>query len=147
MDQNVNKYRIQLRSKKWWWPLFAYCVDLSVQQSWHLIRATSGAKEPELLDQTQAGRKGELDLLAVRRSIARVYLARTSRTKPGRPQNFNLSLDKRVSLDVRFDKTDHLIEPWNTQLRCAACGMKTKHRFSKCKVGVHDRCFIHYHTK
>ena len=63
MDHNVDMYRISLRSKKLWWPLFAFCVDVSIQQAWHLYRATPAAETKPL------------DPLVVRRSIARVYLA------------------------------------------------------------------------
>ena len=67
MDQNVELYRTGICSKKWWWPVFVYCLDLAVQQSWYLYRATeSGKTEP-------------LDLLGIRRAIANVYLARSRR--------------------------------------------------------------------
>ena len=42
-DQNIGKYRTVIRCKKWWWPLFSYCLDLSVQQAWHLYRSTNAA--------------------------------------------------------------------------------------------------------
>ena len=32
MDQNVEKYRTAIRSKKWCWPILGHCVDLCVQQ-------------------------------------------------------------------------------------------------------------------
>ena len=74
MDHNVDKYHISIRSKKWWWPLFAFCVDVSIQQAWHLYRAAPAAET-------------RLDLLVLRRSIARVYLARVTQTSSfGRPR-------------------------------------------------------------
>ena len=27
MDQNLGLYRIAIRTKKWWWPLFAFLVE------------------------------------------------------------------------------------------------------------------------
>ena len=124
----------QLDFKKWWWPLFAYCVDMCVQQAWHLYHATELAiDEP-------------LDLLAFRRSIAWVYLARGPRhVIIGRPRGFASSAN-RVPEQIWFDRLDHLVQPWATQLKCACCEMKTNHRCSKCKVGIHDRCFIQLHT-
>lgn len=56
-DQNVDKYRIAIRSKKGWGSLFAYCLDLCIQQAWHLYRATEAAKD------------NSLDLLAIRRRV------------------------------------------------------------------------------
>ena len=33
MDQNIGAYMINIRSKKWWWPLFRFCVDLAVNNA------------------------------------------------------------------------------------------------------------------
>ena len=75
-DQNIVKYRTVIQCKEWWWPLFSYCLDLSVQQAWHLYRSTNAAKD------------NPLDLLAIRRGIVRVYLARARPVAPGRPRGF-----------------------------------------------------------
>ena len=32
MDENVENYRMGVWSKKWWWPVFAFAVDASLQQ-------------------------------------------------------------------------------------------------------------------
>ena len=37
-DQNVGAYRISMHTKKWWWPFFAFAVDVSVQNGWLLYR-------------------------------------------------------------------------------------------------------------
>ncbi|XP_070198852.1 piggyBac transposable element-derived protein 3-like [Littorina saxatilis] len=134
MDQNIENYRVSIRSKKWWWPLFMYCLDLSIQQAWHLYRQTDTSSE-----------KG-LDLLAFRRAVAKVYLAR-ARSRPDAGRGRPASLDKRLPTAVRFDRTDHLITPWPTQLRCSHCCLKTKHKFLKCQTPVHDRCFKDFHTE
>ena len=34
MDQNIGAYRISIRSGKWWWPLFAYLLDVAMQNAW-----------------------------------------------------------------------------------------------------------------
>lgn len=133
-DQNVGTYRTVIRCKKWWWPIFSYCLDLSIQQAWHLYR------------ETDAARGNPLDLLAIRRTVARVYLSRAGHAGPGRPTGF-VSLDRRVLPEVRFDRLDHLVQSWPTQLRCGSCGKKTMRRCAKCKVGLHDMCFQQYHTR
>lgn len=134
LDQNVDKYRIGIRSKKWWWAIFAYCIDVCVQQAWHLYRGTTGAREQPL------------DLLGVRRAIVQVYLARGRRNvSPGRPRGRPASLSKRCPDDVRLDRIDHMITTNNTQRRCVFCGMKTKRACAKCNVALHDRCFRPFH--
>lgn len=47
VDQNIAKY-ISIRSKRWWWPVFMYCVDMAVQQIWHLYRAIAASRQSPL---------------------------------------------------------------------------------------------------
>ena len=65
MDQNIGAYMINIRSKKWWWPLFRFGVDLAVNNAFQLYR----------LQPLQQGEK-QLDLLGFRRKIVKVYHAR-----------------------------------------------------------------------
>ncbi|KAK3881154.1 hypothetical protein Pcinc_014380 [Petrolisthes cinctipes] len=37
-DQQVSAYRIRMRSKKWWWPIFAWSVNAQVINAWQLYR-------------------------------------------------------------------------------------------------------------
>jgi len=37
-DQNISTYRISIRSKKWWWALFAWIPDMVLQNCWILYR-------------------------------------------------------------------------------------------------------------
>lgn len=62
MDQNIQCYRIGLRCKKWWWQLFAYHVDVAVQNGWLLYR------------QTPAHDMQPMSLLQFRRSIVQTYV-------------------------------------------------------------------------
>ena len=36
MDQNVSKYRIAMRGKKWYWCLISYTLDISINNAWQL---------------------------------------------------------------------------------------------------------------
>ena len=38
LDQNASAYMIGLRTKKWWWPIFRYCLDLSANNAYQLYR-------------------------------------------------------------------------------------------------------------
>ena len=35
-DQNISSYTLGNRSKKWWWPVFWFCLDLSVNNAYQL---------------------------------------------------------------------------------------------------------------
>ena len=38
LDKNISSYMIGQRSKKWWWPVFRFCLDLSVNSAYQLYR-------------------------------------------------------------------------------------------------------------
>ena len=44
MDQNILAYRITIRSRKWWWPLFSYLLQVAMQNAWLVYRMTDAAK-------------------------------------------------------------------------------------------------------
>lgn len=134
LDKQVSLYRIRIRSKKWWWPLFTQLIDICVVNTWRLYQIAYPQQNASLLD--------------VRRKIVLAYLCKTTSSAPKRPgpQNSKL-LGGRVSLDVRFDGQGHLVVPIKTQRRCALCGKKTKRICGKCDVPLHDVCFLPFHTK
>ena len=130
----MEDYRSGIRSKKWWWSLMLYCLDVTVQQAWHHYRTL-----PESLVFPK-------DLLYVRREIAKVWLMKLQKPTLTKRGGKYPAIDKRVPPEIRFDRQDHWIEPIEKQARCASCGMKTRQRCIKCAVGLHDRCFIAFHV-
>ena len=50
MDQNIAAYMINIRNKKWWWPLFRFCDDLAVNNGFQLYRLQPLQQGPKLLD-------------------------------------------------------------------------------------------------
>lgn len=136
MDQNVSQYRIGVRSKKWWWPLFAFLPDVVIQNAWHIYRKSPAAEHQPL------------NLLQFRRAIVHSYVMKyRSRLDIGRPVGRSRPLDERLPTDVRYDGIHHYIDPITTQRRCALCGMKVKTVCCKCAVPLHDRCFRQFHCK
>lgn len=136
MDQNISTYRISIRSKKWWWPLFAYMPDVAMQNAWLLYRKSS------------ATLTRPMDLLQFRREVCQVYLTRYAyRSNIGRPMRQQVCLDRRVLADVRFDGREHYPECSLTQLRCGSCRGKSKYKCTKCHVGLHIQCFVSYHSQ
>ena len=133
-DQNIAKYRISVRSKKWWWPVFAYCVDLAVQQTWHLYRAKEASKQVPL------------DLLGIRRATVAVFLAQGRRqVRLGRPLGRPKSLSKRVPDEVRLDGLNHYAQS-STEARCAFCKNRCRAKCSKCDIALNRECFEVFHT-
>jgi len=139
MDQNVGSYRITIRSKKWWWPLFIHMVDVSVQNAFYLYKRSSAYCHLRL------------DLLGFKREIVRVYSQRYAQRT-----NVGVLVDRaqrsggwRVSAEVRLDRLDHLPK----QKQCDVCKKKANFVCQKCTsggapVGLHPKdCFLRYHTE
>lgn len=127
-DQNINNYRISIRGKKWWWSLFTWMLDASVQNAWSLARQ----KRPKL---TQ---------LRFRRNLVKAYF--NAHKNP--PMNVGR---KRIVTDVlRLDRTGHFPRRTlnNKQRRCAGskCKSTIRQECSKCNVGLCIDCFQTYHT-
>lgn len=55
-NQTVNNYRIRIRGKKWWWPLFTQMINMTVANAWRIYQLTGDSR---------------LDLLSFTRIIAR----------------------------------------------------------------------------
>ena len=131
--QKLSDYRIQIRSNKWWWALFANRKDVAMHNAWLLYRLSdSFVSRP-------------LDLLEFRREVCQIYLQRFAKREPmGRPV-LHGALDTLVHREVRLDGTNHFPQRHATQLRCAKCGLKVKTKCTKCDVGLHIDCFASYH--
>lgn len=135
MDQNIAQYRMSIRTKKWWWPLFAFLPEAAMQNAWHLYRISEHAET------------SPLDFLAFRREVCKVYFMRGPKRQAGRPYRYTGAIDKRVPCDVRYDNQGHMITVNPTQRRCALCKRKTTRKCVKCNVGLHDKCFVQFHRQ
>ena len=129
MDQNVSKYRIAIRGKKWYACIVTYCIDVAINNAWQLHKVCEG--------------KDAMDILAFRRSIARFYLKRYADPpcsgKRGRPRN--------RPNEARYDMHAHWVVPHSVQTHCAHCHMKTTTRCEKCDRGLYVKCFKEYHIQ
>lgn len=128
MDQAIAAYRIGIRGKKWYWPIFTWLIDVAMHNAWYL------------------GRKNcQISALEFRREIVQAYLIKykTNIKIPGR-----ISLKRNILPDVRFDRIDHFVISCNRR-RCAGLGCKSFGRTmcQKCDVGLCINCFASYHTK
>ncbi|XP_023567857.1 piggyBac transposable element-derived protein 1 [Octodon degus] len=50
MDQSISKYRVTLRSRKWYSTLVSYMIDAAMSNAWHLHRLSHPSSSLELLD-------------------------------------------------------------------------------------------------
>lgn len=138
MDQNLNCYRIGVRSKKWYWPLVTWMLDVVLQNSWILYKKTNNSK---------------ISLLEFKREVANTYLKRYGKPPkgPGRSASPLSSNDNRVPNELRYDRLGHFVghNEGNKKRRCAlrTCTSIIRTICVKCNVGLCIDCFVLYHTR
>ena len=134
MDQNVNRYRVHIRNKKWYFSIFTWLIDVAIQNAWCLLRQTGG----------------NMTSLRFRRRIAMSYLQRFGKPpkKPGRPASREVGTS---GGDSRYDGIMHFIQHTASgkRRRCVryACNSVIKSECQKCNVGLCVSCFSSFHTK
>ena len=133
MDQNVASYPACIRSKKRWWPLFIYGLDVAMQNAWLLYRTSEAEQVPR-------------DLLSFRRYVVQTYITKYS-TPAGVVRPIASARDTRVEHDVRFDNIGHMVISVEGRPRCAVCNSRPKTMCVKCNVGLCPKCFVSFHTK
>ena len=132
MDQNIDNYRMGVRSKKWWWPVFAFTVDASLHNAWQLYRKSDNNSSPHYLGFT--------------RRIVQFYLQKYG-TPPaiiGRAAATK-SLEKRVLPGICFDSANHFLLPAKKQFRSVLCKKNSRKMCKKCRVNLHELCFEEFH--
>ena len=134
LDQNIASYMIGHRSKKWWWPIFRFCIDLCVNNAFQLYRHQNKISGPK-----------KLDLLGFRRSIVDTY-HRCFR-KSTAIFTFPAARKKsKVPGEVRYDNLNHWIQK-GKQRRCGGCEKTTLYFCEKCNIALHPECFKEFHKK
>lgn len=134
-DQNVNAYRVSIRGKKWWWPLFTWMLDVAVQNAWQLARKHN----PNLVQ------------LQYRRNLAMEYLAAHSQPPKAAGRKRKIDTANEISIQSpRFDNIGHFVRNTITKKprRCRGNNCKSKVRTEclKCDVGLCISCFASYHV-
>lgn len=128
-DKLRGHYRIRIRSRKWYWPLFRFCLNGSIINLWLLYRHVD--KKMSLLEFT---RQVVITLLASPNVEKRRGVA---------PKTKNQLLDA-----TRLDGKGYVVDKIETQRRCAACGKCAKFICLKCNVGLHPAgCFVQFHQE
>lgn len=125
----VSRYQITIRSKKWWWPIFAWTLNSALVNSHVFYRDVVG---------------GTIDLLTFSRIVAQSLMQRFG-TKPLNHGRRSL-MASTVENKARFDRDSHWpINTMNRFQRCRHCAKRTTYACEKCKAPLHIECFKIYH--
>lgn len=124
-DKLRGLYRI--RSKKWYWPIFRFCLNGAMVNMWLLYRNVEAVSLLEFY----------------RRVVEALLVAPDFPT----PRGIRPKTPKHVAEEIRLDNVGHLVDKIEKQRRCGRCGKCTKYRCIKCNVGLHpENCFVRYHV-
>lgn len=138
MDENISRYRIALRGKKWWWCIFTWMVDATIQNAWIVYK--------------KAG--NQCTQLEFRRDIVETYLTKYKNPPKatGRPSSsLSSKSSHRVGDNIRYDNVGHLLAPTTNKkkIRCAgeSCSSIMRTICTKCNIGLCINCNVSFHTK
>ncbi|XP_033214089.1 piggyBac transposable element-derived protein 3-like [Belonocnema kinseyi] len=131
MDQDIIRYKIDIRGKKWWFVLFTWLIDVAVNNSWLIHKESSGTKIPKL---------------QFCRQLAQTYLVRFK--TPIKKAGPSAHAKNKCIDSIRYDRIDHFVAPIENRRRCAnkPCSSHVKTICQKCDVGLCVRCFVKYHS-
>ena len=126
-DRKLSSYRPRLRTRKWWWNLFAHALNMSVVAAHEFYKRLNGQK---------------ISHHDFRIEIAEslLIMQRPSRKRSGGP----LSGPPKAA---RFDGVNHILVSTN-QGRCLICFKNTRLKCEKCEIRLHKSfCSETYHKK
>nr|XP_023020600.1 piggyBac transposable element-derived protein 3-like [Leptinotarsa decemlineata] len=89
MDENLGRYRISIRGKKWWWCIFTWMIDVAIINAWILRRKSMGVHSEQL---------------SFRRDIAQTYLHKYGVMPKvgGRPPSFSKNMSLSLIVNSQF---------------------------------------------
>lgn len=132
-DNFVAKYRVRVKGKKWWWPLFVNMLDSAVVNAWRIHRSVG--KTDDLLS---FRRKVAIKLLKTKVPVTMID-QEPHHNRTGRP-----SMISEISRPSMI-QTNHTIVRNSKRLRCRHCKSQTIFMCNQCKIGLHPRCFNNFH--
>lgn len=142
-DNGIANYRIRVRGKKWWWPLFINMLDSVIVNSWKIYRMgnekISQLEFKSYIAQTLI--KTEYETNPQLGDDSADAQATTSKPMYGRPSK------RALSNELRYDNIGHIIaeERNKARRRCRQCKSTTIYICKKCQVHLHGHCFEKFH--
>lgn len=142
-DNGIANYRIGIRGKKWWWPLFTNVVDTMVVNSWKIFNIANETK----ISQLEFRASLALSLLKYEGQKEDTHNEASTSAKSnssyGRPSKSALPGD------IRFDNIGHIIirNAKSARKKYRLCKSNKIYLCKKCNVHLHPDCFDIFHTR
>lgn len=93
-DEDIARYRVEIRRKKYWWPIFTWFLDMKINNTW-VLSTKNGSPRTKL---------------EFKREIASTYLTKYGQPgkQQGRSSRSKTSIsNNRISDDLRYDQINH----------------------------------------
>lgn len=128
-DNAIGNYRINIRSKKWWWPIFVNTLSNIMVNAWKIHVLISKIQQVKPMSQ-----------LEFRDVITNSLLLTEKPLTDG--ENIVYDVYNLSHLDI----TNHFVAKFtdNKRKRCKVCHSKTLYFCQKCNVSLHPKCFSSY---
>lgn len=133
-DNAIENYRIKIRDKKWWWPLFTNLIGSALVNAWKIQQLF---QEKPL---SQFEFRSDVALCLMKFEDTNPLVCQLGRPiKLGRP-----TASSSVPHKVRTD-FGHLIQRTDFRRRCKKCSSNSIYICKTCQVTLHPDCFEYYH--
>jgi hypothetical protein len=129
-DENVDRFQVGLRSKKWWIPLFAFGIDTACQNAWHLVENSDADKD--------------VTHCQFQRAIVEIYCGLFG--QPSKKEGSNAPMGTPVPPEVRQNPEQHAGVDCSER-RCQLCHQRKSVKCQKGWVGLHIHCCYKFHTQ
>lgn len=134
-DNALANYRIGIRGKKWWWPLFTNLLGNMMVNAWKLHTLVSKCNKTKALSQLEFR-------IEVAKSLMLAEEPHSDNSDNGTDDDLAEAPRNLPNVNV----PQHVIakNPTNKRKRCAVCHSQTITLCKKCNVHLHSKCFEHY---
>lgn len=130
-DNALANYRIAVRSKKWWWPLFINLLGNMMVNAWKLHVLVSTIEQIKPLSQLQ-----------FRAAVVNELLTFTRSPTSEQPSMSSSNLREKLP---NLNTTVHcILRCSGNPRRCVICHTHTPFECQVCKVRLHQKCFSLY---
>ena len=129
-DWKTQKYRIGIKSKKWYFSIFTHALDVALVNVHAIYNMIHGSNEA-------------VDLLNFRTEVTLCLLKMTTPSMPLARGRKVVHLPQRVLMlagDHRIERT-----PGGKQRKCRLCKKNARKQCSTCNAGFHIECFNQFH--
>lgn len=137
-DNAVSNYRIAVRGKKWWYPLWTNAITSTTVNAWKIHCLIAKAEGTKQLSQIDFKAEIATKLLLFQELYNEEHLM----------DDLELNILNNSSNLPRSNVRDHVIwkNPENKRKRCGECHSQTVYQCKKCNITLHPKCFEKYHN-